>query len=230
MKRQWLSMKISYWLFGLTFFLNIIGLAARVIERLLGYNNTDLVRLVDVSEEANITSWFSSSLLFISALILLLIARLKRVEKDSYTRHWAFLSYIFFFLSLDEAAGIHELTIKPLRSLFSASGIFFYAWVIVAIPIVLLIGILYMRFIISLPSNTRNNFILAGILFLVGAVGFEMLEGLFRHSEIAGMYLSSFFVTIEELLENLGVVVFISTLLAYIKLQPNWKNDLLRIV
>lgn len=72
-----------------------------------------------------------------------------------------------------------------------------------------------MGFIISLPSNTRNNVILAGILFVIGAVGFEMLEGLFRHSEIASMYLSSFFITIEELLENLGVVVFISTLLAY---------------
>jgi hypothetical protein len=229
MKRQWLSTKVSYWLFGLTFFLNIIGLAARVIERLLGYNNTELVKLVDVSEEANITSWFSSSLLLLSALILLLIARLKLVEKDRYARHWAFLSFIFFFLSLDETAGLHELTIRPLRSLFSTSGIFYYAWVVVAIPIVLSIGFLYLRFVFSLPSKTRNNFILAGILFLVGAVGFEMVEGLYRHSEIAGMYFSSIFVTIEELLENLGVVVFILALLAYIKLLPNWKNNFFEI-
>ena len=229
MRRQWLSTKVSYWLFGFTIFLNFIGLAARVIERLLGYNNTELVRLVDVSEEANITSWFSSSLLLFSAIILLLIARLKLVEKDTYARHWAFLSFIFFFLSLDETASLHELTIRPLRSLFSTTGIFYYAWVIVAIPIVLSIGFLYLRFVFSLPGNTRNNFILAGFLFIVGAVGFEMVEGLYRHSEIAGMYLSSIFVTIEELLENLGVVVFIVALLAYIKLQPNWNNNFFEI-
>lgn len=224
MKLQLSSKKVTQWLLGLTLALSLIGLAARVIEKLLGYDNTVFVRLVDVSEEANITSWFSSLLLLIGALLILLIARLKNLEKDSFSRHWAFMSYLFLFLSLDEAAKIHEATIKPLRTLFNTSGFFYYAWVIIAIPVLLVLTIVYARFISSLPGKTRNQFIIAAVLFLSGAVGFEMLGGFMFDVEISGMYISSVLVTFEELLENLGVVVFISALLTYIQLQADWKT------
>jgi hypothetical protein len=230
MKLQLSSKKMIRLLLWLVIALNIIGMAARAIEKSLGYNNTFFVRLVDVSEEANITSWFSSLLLFFSALLLLLITRLKTVEKDTFSRHWAILSYVFLYLSLDEAAKIHEATIKPLRSIFNASGFFYYAWVIIAIPIILLLGIFYMRFIFSLPGKTRNYFILAAGLFIAGALGFEMIAGFYYDVEISGIYLSSIFITFEELLENLGVLVFISALLSYIKLQPGWKNTQLEFV
>lgn len=223
MKLQLSSKKFSAWLLGLSLALNLVGLAARVIEKLLGYDNTTFVRLVDVSEEANITSWFSSLLLLISALLILLIARLKHLEKDPFTRYWTFMAVVFFFLSLDEIASIHEATIKPLRALFNASGYFYYSWVILAIPVLLIFTVLYARFFFSLPGNIRNQLILAAFLFLSGAVGFEMLGGFLHDVQISRMYLSSVLVTFEELLENLGAVLNISVLLAYLKMQVGWK-------
>jgi len=55
-------------------------------------------------------------------------------------------------------------------------------------------------------------------------LGFEMLGGFLYDVEISGMYLSSVLITFAELLENLGVVVFISALLTYIQMQANWKT------
>jgi len=230
MKLQIPSKKIMVWLLGLTIGLNLFGFAARIIEKLLGYNNTEFVRLFDVGEEANVTSWFSSILLLLSAILLYFISRLKYLDKDSVAMHWTFLSYLFIFLSIDETATIHEMLIKPLREMFHLTGIFYYAWMIIAIPAVLLLAILYKRFVFSLPKNIRNQFILAVIIFLSGALGFEMLGGLFFKTEISGIHVLSFLITFEELLENLGVVVFISALLNYVKLQPNWKNLLVEVV
>lgn len=216
--------RLIVWLFGLTLALNFIGLVSRMIEKLLGFNDTQFVRLVDVSEEANITSWFSSALLLMAALLLFVITRLKKIDQAPFSRHWGFLSLVFMFLSLDEAAKIHEMMIKPLRSLFHATGIFYYSWLIVAIPLVILFAVIYMRFVFSLPNRTRNQVIAAAFLFLAGAVGFEMLGGLFYNVELSGVYLSSILVTFEELLENLGIVIFISALMTYIKQQPAWED------
>ncbi len=230
MKLQIPSKKITTWLFGLTVGLNLLGFAARIIEKLLGYNDTELVRLVDVGAEANITSWYSSFLLLMSAILLYFISRLKYLDKDPLSKHWAFLSYLFIYLSIDETATIHEMLIKPMREIFHSSGIFYYAWIIIAIPLILLLAILYIRFFYSLPKNIRNQFVLAAILFLVGALGFEMLGGLFLKTEISGIHVLSFLITFEELLENLGVVVFIMALLTFIKMQTNWKNFLVEVV
>lgn len=230
MKLQIPSKKIMVWLLGLTIGLNLFGFAARIIEKLLGYNNTEFVRLFDVGEEANVTSWFSSILLLLSAILLYFISRLKYLDKDSVAMHWTFLSYLFIFLSIDETATIHEMLIKPLREMFHLTGIFYYAWMIIAIPAVLLLAILYKRFVFSLPKNIRNQFILAVIIFLSGALGFEMLSGLFFKTEISGIHVLSFLITFEELLENLGVVVFISALLSYIRMQSNWKNLVVEVV
>lgn len=216
--------KIVFWLYGLVFALNMVGFAGRVIEKLLGYNNTVLVRFFDVTEEANITSWFSSTLLLISALLLFLIARKKHLETDRFARHWSFMSVVFLYLSMDETARIHESTIKPLRDIFNATGIFYYTWIIIAIPLIIVLAVVYLKFFLALPPSTRNQFFMAVVIFLSGALGFEILGGLFYDVEMSGVHLLSFIVTIEELLENLGVVVFISALFTYIKMQPSWKT------
>lgn len=214
--------KIVYWLYGLVFALNIVGFAGRVIEKLLGYDDTELVRLFDVAKEANVTSWFSSLLLSVSALLLFLISKIKFQERDNFSWHWAFISGVFLYLSLDESAKIHETSIEPVREFVHASGLFYYSWVIIAIPVIIGLALIYRKFVFSLPIRTRNQFILAAIIFLAGALGFEMLGGLFHEVEISGVHLISFLVTLEELFENLGVVVFISALLVYIKSLPHW--------
>jgi len=59
-------------------------------------------------------------------------------------------------------------------------------------------------------------FVVTGVTFITGAIGFEMIGG--RHFDLHGKnnLLYSLIYTCEELLEMLGIVIFIYTLLKYI--------------
>jgi hypothetical protein len=214
-----LSVSSKGWLVllgSVTIALNAIGLVLRAVTHLLGYgNDLEIVRLFHVAQEANIPTWFSSLLLLISASLLAIISKVKCASKDPYRRHWVFLAVVFLAMSLDETSKIHEISIVPLRAYFNATGFFYYAWVIVGIPFVLLFGLLYVRFLLHLPSNTRWGFILSGIIYISGAIGMEMLGGYFVEKPVGQVNIYPFIITLEELLENFGVVLFIFSLTHY---------------
>jgi len=220
--------KLTEWLAIITVALNGIGFTGRAVEHYLGYKeHSQFVRLFHVADEANMTSFFSSLLLLFSAILLALIARWKSGLGDPFKRHWAILSGIFFYICLDEACAIHEITIKPLRSLFGATGFFYYSWVIIAIPLLILLAVMYFRFVFSLPPKTRLIVIVAGSLFVSGALGFEMLGGYYQDKKVGNLDIYPFLITIEELLENVGIVVFIYGLTSYMKSLPNLKEILI---
>ncbi len=209
--------------------LNSISLIGRLVEYLLDIKETtEFVRLFHVAEEGNITAWYSSLTLLFSAILLGFIAQAKRSEANSFAKHWNILSIVFIYLSLDEAARIHEIIILPLRKIFNLSGIFYYSWVIIAIPLLLFFIIYFISFLKFLPVKTRNYFILSGFVFVSGALGLEMLSGYLMTSEIVrGSIYNSMSITIEEFLENIGIVVFIYALLDYIKTHLKVKEILL---
>lgn len=210
--------KVSIWLFVVAVVLNAIGFVGRTVEYLLGYEETtELVHLFHPSEEGNITAWFSALLLLLSAILLALITRATKETGRPYVRHWTVLSLIFLYMSVDEAARIHELTQEPLRAALNPTGIFHYAWVIVAIPLVLIFAIAYLRFLRDLPRNTGLLFIASGALYVGGALGMDMLGGYLLSHPVGGFDLQPLAITIEEFLENVGMVLFIYTLLSYIK-------------
>lgn len=207
----------------ITLLINAIGFAGRTAEYLLGIKETtEFVRLFHVTQEGNVTAWFSSLILLASAVLLAIVAKVVQARKQPYFWHWAFLSLIFLFMSLDETASIHELTIDPLRSLFNLSGIFRYAWVVIAIPLLVLFLVAYLRFLRDLPRTTRFLFILAGATFVAGAVGMEMASG-YVVSARPGSWQAIYgiLVTFEELLENIGIIIFIYALLAHLSQRLN---------
>ena len=115
-----------------------------------------LVRLFNLSNEANVPTYFSSMLLLVPAVLLMVIGIVKRRDHAAFARHWQFLGFIFLCLSLDETACIHESLIGPLRSMLHATGVFYFTWVIPAVILVFIVGLTYLRFILALPRVTRN--------------------------------------------------------------------------
>lgn len=209
--------KIIIWLVSLVIVLNLIGLIGRGIENYLGYERTTpFVRLFHVTGEGNITSWFSSLLLLFSAILLLVIANGVSAKQGPFIRHWYVLSAIFAFLALDEAASIHELTMDPLRNLLHPTGIFHFAWVIIAIPLVLLFVIVYIKFLFHLPKDTRWLFLVGGFLYVFGAMGMDMIAGFVLDNDLVQGRLYGLLITIEEFMENVGMVIFIFALLSYL--------------
>jgi hypothetical protein len=181
---------------------------------------TELERQFDLGNENNIATWYSSTTLFLSAMLLAVIGLHKKQIRGVYARHWLALAGIFVLLALDETASIHEKAklFQPYLKQFDYfGGYFYYSWVAVGLCFVLAVGGAYLRFLAHLPEGTRRLFVVAGVLYVGGALGLEMIESRLDflqggHESLAYQSL----VGVEEACEMMGIVLFIYALLSYI--------------
>ncbi|WP_238178428.1 hypothetical protein [Calothrix sp. 336/3] len=74
---------------------------------------------------------------------------------------------------------------------------------------------MFSKFIINLPRKTRSNFLVAGLIYLSGAIGCELIGGYILDSRMRGIFYL-IIITLEESLEMLGIAVFIYGLLSHI--------------
>jgi len=177
--------------------------------------NYTITRLFDVDSEQTIPTLYSWSALLVCSILLAIITYAKKVAGKPYVLHWAALSIIFLYLSLDEALSIHENTANSQEVGLKASGFLYYAWVIPGAIFVIICLLSFLPFLIHLPAKTRRLFLLAGTIFVTGALGMEMVSG--YHASFYGTetLTTVIMTTIEEFLEMLGVIVFIYGLLSY---------------
>jgi hypothetical protein len=175
--------------------------------------------LFHLGREQTIPTLFSALLLLGAAVLLASIGRAARNRGRGFHVHWYGLAVVFTFLAIDESVGIHELMIEPLRDAFNASGILYYTWVIPYVAALLLLVGIYARFLQALPEATRNGFVLAGFVYVSGAVVVESFTGLVVSGSEDGERGTVFRVLqgTEEVLEIVGMIIFINVLLAYIE-------------
>jgi len=204
----------------------LMSLASQFIRHVLGHDYVYGLlpiteHLFHVDLEQNISTLFSVTLLLCAGSLLVLIALLKRQRRDPDVSKWMILAGGFFYLATDEGWSLHERLIDPVRGLLGRGdlGIFYFAWIIPAIAGVALLGLLFLGFLARLPSSTRWYFIIAGSLYLGGAIGLEMLGG--RYAELHSFENLTYqlFVHLEESLEMAGIILFIHTLLRYLAEQ-----------
>lgn len=212
--------RISRLLLALVFLLTLLSMVGQYCKFALHHDHVGgLVPLFYLGAEGNIPTWFSTTLALFCALLLALIAAAKQGQPGSYAGHWKGLALIFLYISLDDTSHLHEMTEQPLRQALSLSGPFYYAWVVPFTALVVLFGLFYVKFLWHLPTDSRRRFVLAGGLFVGGALGLEFLEG--QRAEMHGwdslsvMLLSS----LQEFLEMLGLVLFARALLLYLEAE-----------
>jgi hypothetical protein len=172
-----------------------------------------LVDTFNVNVENNVPTFFSAFLLLACAATLAVVARMPG-NSASDRRHWAGLGLIFLFLALDEDASIHELFINPLKYFLPDHGVLHFGWIVPYALLALVIGVLYLRFVLRLPEPTRSLTITSGCVYLSGAFVFEMIGGWYV-SEVSG-WMDFPYMTIvagEEFLEMCGAILFLYTLL-----------------
>lgn len=172
--------------------------------------------MLKLDKEANVGTWYTGVLLLLCSLLLFILAdHTKRERRGYYWFHWVFLSLIFACLSLDEVAAAHERISWTLTKMFETTHYFHYAWLVPGIIFSFLMFIIYIKFLLHLPRKTMYQFLLAGLLYVCGAVGFESLESnhYFLHGSENLTY--ALYTNVEEVLEMSGLVVFIHGLLSY---------------
>ncbi|MBX3494118.1 MAG: hypothetical protein KF899_14230 [Parvibaculum sp.] len=177
------------------------------------------LRHIALNAEYCLPAWYSS-LLLISAAGLLALARGAAARNgERYLLHWAVLAIMFVGLSADEATGVHEVLIEPMRAEFGLSGIFHFGWVIPGAILVGLAGLAYLPFLLALPGRSRLVFFAAGLIFVGGALGMEMAGGylLTQHGEQSLAYIAAF--TVEESMEIIGATLFVTGLIGHLKRQ-----------
>lgn len=168
--------------------------------------------------ELALPAWYSSLLMVGCAALLYLIARLaERTRRDpANTRKWLLLAVVFMAMAVDESVSFHEALIDPLRAHFGTTGILHFAWVIPGAIAVVLLGLYFLPFVLSLPVRTGLLFVLSGSLYVGGALGMELVGGALaaEHGMDAGIYLTA--ATVEESLEIVGLSVFFCALIDHV--------------
>lgn len=175
----------------------------------------DFIKMVDFDYEANLPSLYSVLALILCSIILFLVASGKKRTQQPYRFHWKLLAWIFLFLAIDEGASIHEDIGNIMEFFVTASGLLYFPWVIPYAGLVAFLALFYFRFLLHLPRPTMVRFIIAGGLFLTGAVGLEMISA--QEADINGTATITYSIlyTIEELCEMIGIVIFLQALLEY---------------
>lgn len=178
-----------------------------------------IAQLFYLDGERNIPTAFSTFLLLAAALLLAFITTLERSRPGSMVLHWSVLSGGFAFMAIDEAWSFHEKLTAPMRAMLGNDhlGIYYYAWVVPAIALLLALGLFFLRFLLRLPPRTRLSFLLAGAIYVGGAVGIELIEGRFDELHGDRNLISGITGSIQETLEMTGVIVFIWALLVYLR-------------
>jgi len=210
--------RVLQFLVCVVFFLSIAGFAAMLIKYILApdqfMGDQFFTRLFCLDQESNIPTWFASSTLLLCSLLLGAIATRAGQAGESFRHHWAVLSVIFLYLSIDEAATLHEALIFLTRSALRAGGFLYHTWVIPGAVLILLFLLVYWKFILSLPSSTRGLFLLAGAIYVGGGLGAEFFAG--WYFDFYGTDLTYAIIrTLEEVLEMVGIVIFVYALVSY---------------
>ncbi len=217
-------LKIIRMLTAAAVLLVLASMVGQLVKHVLGHDTVfGLVGLFYIDAENNIPSYFAASLLLMAALLLAIIAALKAKSRDVHAVKWTVLAFTFLYLSMDEAASIHEMLTEPTRRLFGLQprGILYFAWVVPGMAVALAFGLYFLTLLQRVPARTRRLFLLAAGMFLGGAIGMELIGG--RYFELHGEDLTyTLIATVEESLEMAGAIVFNFGLMQY--LAENYQN------
>jgi hypothetical protein len=200
-------------LWSITCFIIAVGLLREVYIRAYGLGTAlGSWDPLSLESENSLTDWYGSIQLALSAALLAVIAHGKTRAEWKY--HWFGLAAVFVYLSIDEAAQLHEWTIVPMTPLH-LTGVLYFSWVVPYGILCLIVGLIYLPFVLAQPKRLRGLIILSGALYVGATIGLEGVEGYcvvnYGSSLDSACYQLSMIV--EESLEMTALTIFIGALL-----------------
>jgi len=175
-----------------------------------------LHRLFDLDRETNVPTWWSAMLLLASGVVASCQASTEHRAGDRRWLDWLTLGALFIALATDEAAGLHELLVKPLRALLGAGGWLHYPLIVPGTVIGIALAVRFRGFLRTL-GPTRWRLTRAAAVFALGAFGFETVGGWYAPETIGPNATYIALSTIEETLEMLGSTLALLALLRHVR-------------
>lgn len=182
--------------------LNAVGIAMGA--------DTERTKYFLLALERNPSTWFSGALLGATGLGAFLVGRGRPDQ-----RTWSAVAALFAVLSLDEVATFHEW----LGAVPGIPGVGTRGWAGAGLVLAALVTIWLLRWALALELRLRLTLVVGGVLFLGGAIGFEVLAGMWEssHGSDARYWAIS---SVEENLELAGVLVVLRGLLDHLAGRP----------
>jgi hypothetical protein len=168
---------------------------------------------MNLSVDSAIPTWFASALLASAGLLAFALASRAKQKADRLA--WIGLGIIGFLLSIDEVATIHERWGELASGSALSSNALGYSWVLGGLVLVGVVGVVYLPFLVRLNPRTRRLLVVAGLVFIAGAIGFEIVNGRIELADPSGerFLVWSLLTGVEELLEFLGTSLLVYALL-----------------
>ncbi len=206
----------SLLMWGLSATVVALGVGREVVALIQGVPSAAFsLRIINLDAEASLPSWYSSMQLLLCAVLLFLQSWSALSQGSKQWAGWLFLAVGFVLMSMDEGSAIHEILGDKINEAIRPAGVFAFGWVLVAIPLVGGVALLLLRFLLLLPRATLLLFLASGAVYVLGAVGFEMVGA--KVSEVSGLGTPSYImvVVLEETLEIFGITLFLTSLLIH---------------
>jgi hypothetical protein len=202
----------------IAFILIGVNICGQILKYRYGVNVSWFLPTYDLSLEQNIPTFYSVLLMLFISLLTGIVSFLNYKNQKHYTFKWIALSVGFLYMAYDEGFHVHEDLVGLIRPMLweGRLGIFYYAWVIPGIILVIFLFLFFFRFLRFLSGRYRTLFIASAVIYLSGVIGMELVGG--YYDEIHGMQnlFYNMISALEESLEIFGLIFFIYALLEYI--------------
>lgn len=183
----------------------------------------ELSNRFDFDDEASVPTWFSQFLYLLIAMGAGLAAYLE--TNRTRRRIWTLIAVVSLIFSIDEIGALHEFVLQTLHVIFfadAAPGAFSNAWLLVLPLIVIAAGLFIGSMVRHFPRRTLLLFTSAVVIFLIGAVGVDMVTSVLERESFANQ---GILVGIEEMLELLSLVVIVYAVADYLE---RWHGETVR--
>ena len=186
-----------------------------------------LAGLLYADGEGNLWAWASGLLLAGIGTSLAVVGFAARHELHRGAPYFA-LGALALVLSADEIAQLHEKFAR-----FDFDTDFTFAWLSVGVPVAIVVGLIVLWIARRIDRQLRRRLIVAGIIFLLGAIGFEALGGLVIRGQLDELARTSLpyhlLVGIEEGLEVTGALLALAAALSALTIERTAAGILVRI-
>lgn len=166
------------------------------------------IALFDLDEEESFGTWFSAVILLIAGQLSLYEAYRGKHASQRWWLCWLCLGLGFHLLSVDEVAGMHEYLNTAVEDT---------PWTTFAAVLLGFVALFFLPFLWALPLRTRVLFIVAGLIYVGGAVGVERGTDWYQDNDLLDTLEYNLWTVVEEFMEMSGIILYIYALLDYVE-------------
>lgn len=212
---SWSARKTCRLIWWVTTIVVVLGVVREVIVGTLG-EGTPLrdLRHISLDGELNVATWYSSALMLAASMLTLVASRIEPEPKQR--PYWLAIATVMLLMSIDETASFHESFITLLDGWAQYSDYLHFSWVVLGAPFVLLFAAFSIPFLLRLDRNTAVRIVIAGALFVFGALVLEMIDGAIQVRYGAESLAYRMGAMSEDIFELVGMTVFVAAMALHV--------------